>query len=42
MKRKPQTLAFDKLDPGQSISVRTAKTPKRGLSARERQQGIPL
>jgi hypothetical protein len=41
IKRRPQTLAFDKLAPGESISVRTAKPPKGGMTTAQRQQGLP-
>jgi len=40
MKRKPQTLTTEKLGPGQGLSIRTAKTPKKGISSAERQQGL--
>ena len=41
MKRKPQTLTTEKLAPGEGLRIRTAKTPKRGISPAERQQGLP-
>ena len=41
MKRKPQTLTTEKLAPGEGLRIRTAKTPKRGMSPAERQQGLP-
>jgi hypothetical protein len=40
MKRKPHTLTTEKLAPGQGLSIRTANTPKRGMSPSERQQGL--
>jgi hypothetical protein len=40
-KRKPEVLTVDKLAPGQSIAVRTAPVPGKGLSPKQRQQGLP-
>ena len=40
-KRKPEVLVVEKLAPGQSIAVRTAAVPGKGLNAKQRQQGLP-
>ena len=42
MKRKPQTLTIEKLAPGEGIAIRTAKTPKQGMSAERAPAGPAL